>query len=241
MPHINIYSQNICWTKSQDSRIKIAKYINKHQPDIVCLQEVVFDYHLKPFDLAGYHKSNYKIPILPNAGGLLILSKVKPKSINFFKYHNQGKVNSIQLAERLINKGFLVVDFGEFTLINTHLVASHGKPQKVQDKANSSQLIQLLEYIKIETNIHKSKKVILVGDLNFDPKSVNYSFLKNRLHDYTANIPITFNGYKSRLDYICANFEQVENSLSIQPKIKTVTYLFGQPSDHYGLIAKLTI
>ena len=162
MSDVIIYSQNICWTKSRENRTKIAKYIIKQQPDIVCLQEAVFDYHIKAFNISNYYQSNYKIPYLPNSGGLLTLSKVKPKSTNFIKYHNQGRINSLQLAERFIGKGFLITDFGDFILINTHLVASHSKNKNGQDKSNLSQLVQVLEYITTNKN---NKKVIFSNKL----------------------------------------------------------------------------
>jgi endonuclease/exonuclease/phosphatase family metal-dependent hydrolase len=221
---MKIYSQNICWTKNKQAREKIALFIKKSQPDFVCLQEVVFGYQTNSFLLPNYYQYYHKKLKTINKGGLVILSKQKALSSKFVKFLAQGKINSLQLAERIISKGFLVVEFENIIVINTHLVASHIKSNRDKDRNNLRQLKQLLEFID-----KQKKPVILAGDLNFSPKAIHYSILTKKLIDQATNIPITFEKYATRLDYICTTWKSLANC-------QLVCFEPPMPSDHFGLI-----
>ena len=224
---MKIYSQNICWTKSKQSRLKIARFIDKEQPDFVCLQEVVFGYHFNSFLLPNYHRYWSKKLGAINKGGLVILSKEKAISYQFVQFSAQGKFNSFQLVERMISKGFLVAEFDKFVLINTHLVASHTKIHRDRDPNNLSQLNELLDFVDTQT-----KPIILAGDLNFSPKSKHYQLLTRHLQDQTKDIFVTFEKFGTKLDYICT-------TTSTNTTCEIVTLKPFPPSDHFGLLMKI--
>ena len=232
MAKTKIYSQNICWTGRKENWQIISKKISQIQPDVVCLQEVVFTRQANCFNLDTYYKSLVPLNSHVNCGGVMVLSKVIPKKVEFIKFTKQGAIFSFQLGERMIQKGFLVVEFDDFTVINTHFTADHKKNWREKNlKTTLEQTKELLDYVK--TTIGDDKKLFILGDLNFTPQNKSYEEMeKLKLEDITDNIPFTYIDKKAKLDYIFTNFRPFYTFSEIVPFIKP-------PSDHFAMLTEL--
>jgi exonuclease III len=230
---LNIYSHNICWTQSKINHIRIAEKIELLQPDVVCLQEVVFQRESEIFNLSKYHKS-----VAASSGdrivkgGLAIYSKVKPICIDFIKYEKQGKIFSPQLAERQLEKGFLVAEFEDYLIVNTHLVADQSKKwTEPKLKHTNEQFSQLLDFIK---TTGKAKPILITGDMNFAPTNDSYKKAEIiGLVDLTKNLPYSYINKKIKLDYIWST-----KSVSSY-KSRTIRYTHQEPSDHLAVYSQI--
>jgi exonuclease III len=230
---LSIYTHNICWTQSKVNHIRIAEKIQTLQPDIVCLQEVVFQTQSEIFNLSHYHKS-----IAQDSGkrivkgGLAIYSKIKPICVDFIKFEKQGKIFSPQLAERQLEKGFLVAEFEDYLIINTHLVADQSKKwTEPKLKHTNVQFDQLLKFIN---EVGKVKPVFIAGDLNFCPTNKSYKkAIQSNLGDLTVKLPYTYIDKKIKLDYILSN-KQISNY-----KTRTIRFAHQEPSDHLAIYSQI--
>lgn len=226
---LSIYTHNICWTRSKLNHLRIAQKIQSLQPDIVCLQEIVFQAQSEIFNQVHYHKS-----IAQDSGkrivkgGLAIYSKVKPICVDFIKFEQQGKIFSPQLAERQLEKGFLVAEFKDYLVINTHLVADQSKKwTEPKLKHTNAQFEQLLEFIQLTKS---TKPVFVVGDLNFCPINDSYKkAIESGLIDISTKIPYTYTEKKMKLDYIWST----KSSLNFKSQIPRFTQ--QEPSDHFAI------
>ena len=231
---LTIYTHNICWTQSKVQHIRIAEKIESLQPDIVCLQEVVFQSQSEIFSLPRYHKSvAHSESNTIVKGGLVIYSKKNPLCVNFIKFEQQGKIFSPQLAERQLEKGFLVVEFEDYLVINIHLVADHSKKWLENKlKSNSNQIEEFINYIQ---NMNFTKPIIICGDLNFTPLNNSYKKLLAVLDltDFTIKLPYTFIEKKVKLDYIITN--QPISSY----KTRTIRFTHQEPSDHLAVYSQI--
>jgi exonuclease III len=231
--NLSIYTHNICWTQSKTNHIRIAEKIQTLEPDIVCLQEVVFQNQCEIFNLPKYYKS-----IAASSGerivkgGLAIFSKKEPLSVNFIKFEKQGKLFGQQLAERQLEKGFLIVEFADYIIINTHLVADHSdKWTEKSLKHTTDQCNQMLKFI---FEMKSSKQIIITGDLNFIPSTKSYeSLIKVGLNDLTNKIPYTFVTKKAKLDYILSTNKVVSH------KSRVIRFTHQEPSDHLALFSQI--
>jgi exonuclease III len=230
---VSIYTHNICWTQSKVNHIRIAEKIQTLQPDIICLQEVVFQTQSEIFNLPHYYKS-----IAQDSGkrivkgGLAIYSKVKPICIDFIKFEKQGKIFSPQLAERQLEKGFLVAEFQDYLIINTHLVADQTKKwTELKLKHTNAQFDQLLEFIK---NTGNAKPIFTIGDMNFCPINNSHkNAIKSGLSDITVKLPYTYIGKKMKLDYIWST-KPISNY-----KTRTIRFTHQEPSDHLAIFSQI--
>ena len=231
----SIYNHNICWTQSKANHTRIAKKMQTLQPDIICLQEIVFQTQFKIFNLANYHRS-----IAPGSGkrvvrgGLAIYSKKMPLCVNFVKFIDQGKIFSPQLAERRLEKGFLVAEFSDYLIINTHLVADQTKKwTELKLKHTNAQFEQLLNFIK-ETG--DAKPIFIAGDLNFCPTNDSYqNATQLDLVDLTSKIPYTYIDKEVKLDYIWTTKSNTEF------KTRLVRFNYKEPSDHLAIYSQILI
>jgi Endonuclease/Exonuclease/phosphatase family len=231
--NLSIYSHNICWIESKINHIRISEKIQTLRPDIFCLQEVVFQTQSEIFNLPHYHKS-----IAQDSGkrivkgGLAIYSKVKPICIDFIKFEKQGKIFSPQLAERQLEKGFLVAEFDDYLIINTHLVADPSKKwTESKLKYTIAQFDQLLEFTKLTGNI---KPIFIIGDMNFTPKNDSYKkAIGLGLIDITPKLPYTYIGKKTKLDYIWST------KLVSSFESRTIRFTHQEPSDHLAVYSKI--
>lgn len=232
---LTIYIHNICWTQSKLNHIRIAKKIETIQPDIFCLQECVFQSQSEIFNLSKYHKSIAKSNSNKIVkGGLAIYSKHKPICVDFVKFKKQGRIFSQQLLERQLEKGFLVAEFDDYLVINTHLVADHSKKWLENKlKSNTNQINELLRYIQ---SMNFMKPLIICGDFNFTPSNDSYNkLIDSNLKDLSAKIPYTFIDKKVKLDYIFSNFN-INKTTS-----KTIKYSGISPSDHLAILSEIKI
>jgi endonuclease/exonuclease/phosphatase family metal-dependent hydrolase len=250
MPKLTIYSHNVCWTRRRKSSSVIASKIQELQPDIVCLQECGFASQIESLRIPEYFQSFVPLKVgklakvvtnvfrdkteIAASGGLMILTKTKPIALQFVEFKNQIKLFPHTLAffaEKAIHRGFLILEFEDYFLINIHLTADFKKKWLDKNLAiSSSQINQLIEFIKTI----KTKKIIITGDFNFTPANSTYAHLDNHLDliDISNNIPFTYIDKKAKLDYIFTNLKifYTDNSL--------VTFI-KPPSDHFALLAEI--
>ena len=71
---------------------RLSNFVRKKGFDMVCLQEVLFQRDVKSFR-DTYVPYMVKGRIGPK-GGLVVLSKRKPHSVQFYKFKDQGKIIS---------------------------------------------------------------------------------------------------------------------------------------------------
>ena len=196
---LDIMIQNCRWTSMWNKRARfnqIKQKIIEKKPDIVCLQELVFSFDRRFFQLEGYYQISAPAN-LKNRGGLLTLVKSSVGECHYRNYAKQGRILSIQVFERFLGKGFLATYLSDKDLwvVNTHMQAVHKIIEK-HDIVQEKQLDELLEFIK------SKNRVILCGDLNFTPFSQNYKKVTQFLTDLSSVDRSTYIKKAQTLDYI---------------------------------------
>ncbi|MBT5021804.1 hypothetical protein HOK51_02405 [Candidatus Woesearchaeota archaeon] len=226
----NVQAPKIFFKKAK--YVEINDKIDEEKLDIVFLQEFVFGSGLK------YFTKNYSIIYsegrLGPRGGLVILSKSVPDKIEFYKFKEQGTWFSQQFFDRIIEKGFLVVRFGNKTLINTHLVATYDANESHKNVfVLNSQFKQLKTFI--ETELDAGKVVLLAGDFNFNKDSENYVEINELLTDQTNEISneLEYSEAEGQIDFV---FSSNGNAKSV----KSVDY-DREVSDHEGFILRMDL
>ncbi len=234
-------------------------------PDLVCLQEITFPKSSRLMrnilESKGYFVFSKKYLFGFTQGGLMIASKSPILTSTFVSYRDQGRITSLQIADRAISKGYqlvtLLIDGMKVNVVNTHLYCVYQEDDTIQSRAHQSQLDQLSNDIcRLEGNI------ILTGDLS-EPTSRTKTFskflIKTGLIDVTATISdnrvridntnVIFQNTKfkagmtgGKYDYIFAspglakNIGQVE---IIGCGTKSINGSDQHLSDHYGIRANI--
>ncbi len=205
----------------------IAEQIRGEASNIVCLQEVISK--KDPDRLAGNGYSVHTVPgILVNKGGLAILSKgTVLEDIRFERFKDQGKLNSRQIADCILGKGFMTARVPKLDarLVNAHMVSSYS-PEFTPCLHLRAQIEQLLDHIESD------ERVILCGDLNTHKDSPYYDLiLDDGFVDLRAdqNEP-TYMEYEKTLDYIFIKGQE----LASQFRAELMKHL---PTDHRGVVA----
>lgn len=211
----------------------VKKTIDLHSCDLVSLQEVIFFSYLKNLN-KNYYRI-YKNGRIGPRGGLVILSKTKPDSVEFYKFEEQGAWFNRQLTDRIIEKGFLVARFGLLTYINTHLLTPNGKKEGHKNhRYLKRQFNQLLYFLRNEKK--NGQEIILTGDLNFSDGFSCYKNLATFLQDHTYEIKDVLKTEKrsGNVDYIWSSFSFFGENTS---KVEYPCFV----SDHPGVLVEIGV
>lgn len=223
---------------------EVALLIQKHRPDVVCVQEFeINDHSIKEIEKTGYHLADYSHSFFKFFKFFGIATFYNPQTVT---YSNGISINlSKSLYEFLLlvfgmSKGggrtvlktvFTQKDTnGAFSVYNLHLTA-----MQATNKTRDSQIKTLMEHVSQDHN----KQVLISGDFNYAYKRKNFeeTFLQNGLSEVTTNIDYTcetkvlglFN-LRVKLDYVlcrgCGSY--------------TIERLEREKSDHYPLLASFT-
>lgn len=149
--------------------IDILDIYNKTGADIICLQE---DFRLLYTNYEKYkeyynvfHIGNTQIYSIADSG-LTVYSKLKAKDVYFVTFESSLGVDS------LAQKGFLVIVFNDFILVNTHM-QSYGETVQTKQKE------QIYKHL---SERYSNQKIFITGDFNIDLREV-------RLNGYKTIIP----------------------------------------------------
>jgi exodeoxyribonuclease-3 len=144
-------------------------WLDKENPDIVCLQEIKADIDSIPQELKQWHNYyGYFYPAIKKGySGVAIYSKKEPKLITYGlgdkKIDDEGR--------------FLRVDFNDFSVISLYLPSgSSGEEKQINKFYFMDYFLPILEMI-----ISSNQKVIICGDFNIAHNQID---LKN----WKANI-----------------------------------------------------
>lgn len=231
MKKIKIFTQNLYgvdFINKKQRMNEIEEYIYYKKFDFVFLQEVLFNSDAKK--LAQKNFASYVKGRFGPRGGLAIISKKEFDMVEFYKFKEQGTLFTLQITDRLIEKGFLVGYLGETAYINTHLLSTYGKQNGKNVKCLNKQFEQLFDFLR--RIIKEGKKIILGGDFNFNRNSKNYKEIIKILNDET--IPPKS---KTNLKQIKYDYGEIDFIFSSNRKSKNYT----EPiypifvSDHPGI------
>ncbi len=239
---INIYDLPISFRNKQNDLSIVEKFCQDNNVELAFIQEMNF---LKP-SLTTY-KAHFNPGIISRSGGLCVLSK-ESLDINFIPFNNQRVKSSIMtLGDSILTKGFQYFRFKDILFINLHLASTYSNTED-ENNLIESQIDQLSEFIN---NIEG--KIVICGDFNIPPthKAISNFLLKNRLEDYSRNIPITLSTKNTnrqtyihnrlkhlqdiRVDYILGRNVTIENCSLVFNEL----YKGKNISDHFGLSAEL--
>lgn len=240
----------------------IAKEIEKLNPDLVMLQEVISPNYMKilhdELDKFGwkFHSSRSELFV---SGGLVIISKsLELKNLEFRKFKEQGPITLLSLTDRILGKGFQTaeckINGKDILLINTHILCLYSK-RKRDYEAQEKQLNQLSDFITAKN----ADNIILAGDLNNDPDSTMILNFKNKhnLIDTLSTKEITVDsnnlnrkgllklfgdGKSYRTDYLFVTkgmkIEKCKVVFKASHRINSKTIHL---SDHYGITTKIKL
>ena len=177
---LSIYNQNIFGhpVNKISSRLEtMAKYINQIQPDIVTLQEVFFPSYLKHFPDSYQAYFTQHGPYIRAGLVTLVKKSLTTSNYSFTPFSNQGNIFSLQLTDRLLQKGFqqICIDGSNFCLTNTHLTANYFGSTNY-----TTQLSQTKHILSSPTNL-------LIGDFNFPTNSNPFNLVTLHLSLVTSH------------------------------------------------------
>ena len=209
---INFNIQNKVVNKNYDGKENakaFAKFINKHNPDIICLQELTDTYEnrLKTFmpnyHFTGENRFNNKSIWYSHFGEknaiITNLKIIKTKTYSLSKNINKiGKRSLLSIFPRIATVTTITKEKRSFTVINTHL-------DHLTNTGRKTQLIYLKQIIELNNNY----PIILTGDFNLNKDNKLFQeFVKYMQKHNCKLIPINENTFKPpvnpfKLSYNC--------------------------------------
>ena len=250
------------FSRTNNSRItRLTKEILTLEPDILCLQEIIFSKTAKKLDRALANKgyfSVYKPGAIFNWGGLFFASKLLPDKKEYIRFKKSGLLFSLAVTEKIIKKGYQKIELclnPKITILNTHLLCLFPFGRKSHKKTQAAQLSQIIE--DIQRNIRNF--FVFSGDFNFQPSDALYKTLRSQLKIIdpllTSTKPTVVKSNTNRKAF----FWPKENArvdytlLSANPNLTRVRQqiIFEQTyqirnrelnlSDHYAILTELKI
>jgi endonuclease/exonuclease/phosphatase family metal-dependent hydrolase len=196
---------------------QLSQEINKHEINILCLQEDYESENFSSSDVINKELEFYKSSIqtrkkerngVISSSNLTILSKIKP-----------SKIENIYFDE-VLNEQRAVL-FCEFEINNKKILVANTHLCHLESKNRLFQVQEIVKYIK-NTNI---KNVLLCGDLNSTPESNEIKFLKE-------------NGFCYNNDKITASRGKIIDYINFYGKLKSTKsdIVLKEYSDHYCLM-----
>jgi len=240
--------------RTKPKRTERMKLIGKELEnfDVVCLQEM----WMKEDQLmlqqmgkdAGLNYSHVYASGLINSAGLQIISRYPISEVHFHKYRVNGNILRVDHGDHHAGKGigYAKIKLDENTTIsvfNTHTIAAYSHDD-IYHTDRLSQVWELARFVQMTTAHDDSSLVLVTGDFNCGPHSLEYQvFLKvsNLVDAYTflhMDEGYTHedlgDGKPKKLDYIFFNKNKRWNLRTTEVTLKNHVKFY---SDHFGILA----
>jgi len=239
------------WPKRTDRFIAIANKLDSF--DVVCLQEVWIK---KDQELLrsickdkGLIYSHVFSSGLIGSSGLVIISRFPIKEVFFHKYRINGVVYRLDHGDYHAGKGFgfarlAISETQSISVIITHTIARYNQERDPYHADRISQVWELIRFLQL-TSRH-NQPVIVVGDMNSRPTSIEYSMftqvgkLGDAFEEFTSVNPsrlcssTSMDANPQRLDYIFFSKNFPWKVIDSKVVLNDTSTLY---SDHFGVSA----
>jgi endonuclease/exonuclease/phosphatase family metal-dependent hydrolase len=243
---LRLVSLNMEGAKHQDV---ITSFLDYHQPDVICLQEMPSHY-IHTIMTLGYHVTFRPLwtdcELAPDdAVGVAIASKTTHDAETFWYYGQKQALRPFDSKNKITTSSFgCIISTVTSASGETYNIATTHLPVTSDGKSDNDQCIavdNLLKVLKIK------KPHILCGDMNM-PRGYNDNYQKFT-DIYTDEVPTHYRSSLDRVHHRCANKTDLNAPIF---DIYMVDYIFTQPpytatnvrlefgvSDHAAVLADI--
>ena len=161
---MKIYSWNVNGIRAVVRKGALQDFIEKHQPDVLCLQETKAQQGQAEIEFPGYEEYWNSADKL-GYSGTAIFTKVKPlKVINDLPQNIVKKYNLVdkRVRDAATEGRVIAAEFDQFWLVNVYTVNAVDDLSRIELRHQHWDPA-FLEYVK---GLQKTKPVIFCGDLN---------------------------------------------------------------------------
>ncbi len=161
---MKIYSWNVNGIRAVIRKELFTPFIEKHQPDIICLQETKAERGQVEIDLPGYHEF-WNSAAKKGYSGTAIFSKTEPLSVtNGFPEDLVKKYNVVgdTYGDPNMEGRMITAEFDDFYLVTVYTVNAKDDLSRVPMRFNAWDPA-FLAYVQ---QLEEKKPVVFCGDLN---------------------------------------------------------------------------
>lgn len=181
---LKIYSWNINGIRAVHRKGLFLPFIEKHQPDILCLQETKAQQDQSEVDLPGYEEY-WNSAERKGYSGTAIFTKIKPIKVISNIPENIAKKFQLEDGFGHPNKEgrVLAAEFKDFWIVTVYTPNSKGDLGRLELRHKAWDPA-FLEYVR---ELEKTKPVIFSGDLNVAHKEIDLARPKENIgkHGFT--------------------------------------------------------
>jgi len=239
------------WPKRTERFAAIASKLDSF--DVVCFQEVWIkedqDLLRETCKEKGMTYSHVFSSGLIGSSGLQIISRYPIKEVFFHRYRVNGTIYRFDHGDYHAGKGFgfariAINDTQSVSVIVTHTIAKYNVEDDSYHADRLSQVWELIRFLQLTSR--PNQPVIVVGDMNSKPTSVEYSMftqvgkLVDAFDEFTSNSSRTQSAITSmdenpqRIDYIFFQKTKGWKLTDSQIVLNDTEFLY---SDHFGVSA----
>ncbi len=156
---LRIFSWNVNGLRAVIRKGALTEFIEKYQPDILCLQETKAKQGQAEVDLPEYEEI-WNSAERPGYAGTAIFTRVKPLSVRYGL--PTEVVMEDEFGDPLSEGRVLVAEFSEFYLVDVYTPNSKNELERLKLRAEKWDSA-FLRYLK---ELEKDKPVVVCGDFN---------------------------------------------------------------------------
>lgn len=193
---MKIYSWNVNGIRASIKKGALQSFIEKHQPDVLCLQETKAKQGQAEIDLPDYSEY-WNDADRPGYSGTAIFSKIKPIKVlygfieNIAKKHN---LNNDKYGDPTREGRIISAEFEKIWIVNIYVPNAKEDLSRIPLRYKNWDPA-VLDHIK---QLEKDKPVILVGDFNVAHTDIDVSNPKTKKgkHGFTDEEKFGFDEFE---------------------------------------------
>ena len=172
---MKIYSWNVNGLRAVLRKGALQDFIDKYDPDILCLQETKAKQGQAEVDLPEYEEL-WNSAERPGYAGTAIFTKIKPLSVR--NNLPTAKVFADSFGDPLTEGRVLTAEFEKFFLVNVYTPNSKNQLERLKLRAGKWDP-EFLKYLK---DLEKEKPVVVCGDFNAAHEEIDIARPKTNHH-----------------------------------------------------------
>jgi exodeoxyribonuclease-3 len=200
---MKLYSWNVNGIRAVLTKGALQKFIDEHDPDVLCLQETKAERGQVVFDLPQYHEHFFSA-VKKGYSGTAILSKVKPiRYVDGFpgEIIEQFSVTGDSYGDPNAEGRVIAAEYADYWVVTCYTPNSKGDLSRLQLRYNHWDRA-MLAYLQ---QLEKTKPVLYCGDMNVAHAEIDLANPKANIgkHGFTDEERERFD------DYLAAGFVDV--------------------------------